>query len=106
MSNIINFPDKSKKDQSKDWKVGPNYNLKDLKITVDDLELDSSKLLQDEQFWKDFFDSLPPDNPQLDQLADVCFELQLLCEQQPETTQFVIKSLKKITENMRKRLTS
>ena len=42
---------------------------------------------------------------QLDQLADACFELQYLVEENPEIAQFVTKNIKKLTENMRKRLT-
>lgn len=105
MSNIIEFPSKSVKNQTKDWTFGTNYQLTDFKITFDNLELDPEKILENEQFWKDLFDSFPPENPQLDQLADACFDLQMLCEKHPETLQFVIKSVKKITENMKKRLT-
>jgi len=104
-NNIIDFPDRSKKNQTKDWTFGTNYQLTDFKITFEDLEMDAEKMLQNEQFWKDVFDSFPPENPQIDQLADACFDLQMLVEKHPETAQFVCKSVKKITENMKKRLT-
>lgn len=42
---------------------------------------------------------------QLDQLADACFDLQCLVEENPEIAQFVTKNIKKITESMKKRLT-
>ena len=101
--NIIVFPEKKKNE--KKGLYGPNYEIVDLKISFDDIELDPEKILQNEQFWKDLFDSFPPENPQIDQLADACFDLQMLVEKHPETAQFVLKSVKKITENMKKRLT-
>lgn len=105
MSNIIQFPPKGKKDQTVTWPEGVTYNLKDFKITFEDLEMDPEKVLQNEQFWKDFFDKMPEHDPQLDELADACFDLQILCENHPESIQFVLKSVKKITQNMKKRLT-
>jgi len=99
--NIIEFPKKSNKNQNTDWLAELSYDLNNLTISFDEngdvLNWDS------EAFW----DNLPQfgNESQLDELAELCFELQILVADNPESAQFIIKNMKKITENMKKRLT-
>ena len=91
--NIIEFPTKPTFDEEKfitEWFIQMD-DLPGVKVTEEELQ---------QLFAKEI-----PQDTQLDQLADACFDLQLLCDQHPELLQFVIKSIEKLTENMKKRLT-
>lgn len=91
--NIVEF--KPKKTVTEDC-ANVNYTF-----TVDGMEFSFSPEGLDR-----LVEDMVVQDVQLDQLADACFELQCLVEENPELAQFVTKNVKKLTENMRKRLTN
>ena len=91
--NVVEF--KSKKPPQEDC-ASVNYTF-----TVDGMEFSFSPEGLDR-----LVEDMVVQDVQLDQLSDACFELQCLVEENPELAQFVTKNVKKLTENMRKRLTN
>jgi hypothetical protein len=93
--NILEFKPKQTKQPVEDC-ANVNYTF-----TVDGMEF---------SFTPEGLDRMVEDmvmqDVQLDQLADACFELQCLVEENPELAQFVTKNLKNLTKNMQNRLTT
>jgi hypothetical protein len=92
--NVVEF--KSKKDLK-----NTDYHLDEINFNMEDLGISFSF---SEEVMERIFSDVVMQDTQLNDLSNDIFELQILCEENPEIAQFVSAHVRKFTEFMKKKL--
>jgi|SRR6056300_792725 len=95
-NNVVEFKRPQKQTFEQDC-----YNLDNLTFSMEEFGISFTKEALDK-----IFEDMVVQDIQADQIAEACFDLQLLVEANPEIAQYVLAHLKKFTQSMQNRLTT